>query len=314
VRVVAVALCALVVTVGGSVGLAGCDDLFVLPLRPDDAGPGGGGRDLDDASVGDLADNVFDLVGWVDGGAVDGGTASTLPTACALLPCTPAMLEGDASLGSGTLLSGCRAFRTLTLTGTVNVDKDARGDGLHLCAERIIVSGLLSAVGRGDIEAMGPGGGKICGSGGSHAGLGADPGMCGVGVTYGDANAPRAQGSGGGSLSGGGGAGGGAIELVAGEISFLLGIVNADGAPGSGALAGGGSGGSVLLRALRIAGTGQITARGGYGFGLAGGGGGGGRVAVYGIDPASSLTLDVSGGASSNGGAGGDVGTIVKSP
>lgn len=307
---VAVALLALV----GTIGASGCDDLFLLPLRPDDGGASGP-RDLDDASANvDLASDVIDLVGWGDGGPGSDGGAGTLPTACSLLPCTPSMLEGDASLGNGTLLSGCRAFRTLTLSGTVNVDKDARGDGLHLCAERIVIGGLLSAIGRGDIELTGPGAGRICGSGGSHGGLGADPGMCGRGGTYGDANAPRTQGSGGGSLSGGGGAGGGAIELVAGEISFVFGIVAADGAPGSGALAGGGSGGSVLLRALRIAGTGQITARGGIGFGLAGGGGGGGRLAVYGLDPASSLTLDVSGGASSNGSAGGETGSIVKSP
>jgi hypothetical protein len=68
------------------------------------------------------------------------------------------------------------------------------------------------------------------------------------------------------------------------------------------------------MRALRIAGTGQITARGGIGFGLAGGGGGGGRVAVYGIDPNASLTVDASGASSSGGYPGGDNGSVITSP
>jgi hypothetical protein len=300
VRVVA-ALCALTVA-----AVAGCDDLFVLPLPLD-----GGGEDARDLST--VTSPDLDGGGAApDGFALDGGGFTTdgglvLPTACALLPCTPAMLEGDVQLSDGNV-SGCRAFRTLTISGMVNVDKDGSGDGLHLCAERIVVAGILSAVGRGLSDGMGPGAGKLCGSGGSHGGLGDDPGMCGRGVTYGDANTPRTHGSGGGSFSGGGGAGGGAIELVAGEISFVLGIVAADGAPGSSALAGGGAGGSVLLRALRISGTGQVTARGG--IAIAGGGGGGGRIAAYGIDPASSITLDADGAASS----GGADGTVVRSP
>jgi hypothetical protein len=285
---------------------AGCVDTFALPLFV--------GRDLGDGFIlgdGDAPDFNPDT----DGGALD-LTADVdplvLPASCAKLPCVPTRNEGDVAETSGSI-SGCHAYRVLTIGGAqLKVKKDPSGIGYAACAELIIIGGLVSATGEGEDEAQGPGAGKICGSGGSHAGLGADPGFCGTGSTYGDPMLPRTHGSGGGGA--GAGKGGGVIELAANSVNFIAGVLNADGAPGAGISAGGGAGGSILVRADNITGAGQLNARGGLGLGLAGGGGGGGRVATWGNVSSANLTINVSGGDSMNGAADGADGTKMQLP
>ena len=273
---------------------SGCDDLFVLQTN---------GHDL---SGPDLDGDVWPWAGdaSVDGHGDLGADLGLLAAACARLSCTPTVDEGDLDLDSGTL-SGCHAYRTVSLTGNVTVDKS-----LVMCAEKISITGFLTAIGAGD--ASGPGAGKFCGSGGSHGGLGADPGSCGTGPVYGDASLPRTAGSGGGG--GGAGEGGGIIELAADQIDLAtLALISVDGKAGGGASAGGGSGGSVLLLGTKVTGNGQVTARGGLGFGLAGGGGGGGRIAIYGLDPVANISTKSSGGKSVSGGDGA-MGTVTLVP
>ncbi len=280
----------------GAVHLGGCDDVFVLQ---------GNGRDLSGLDG--------DVWPWAGDGGTDGGdladlagdlTGGSLAAACARLSCTPSVDEGNLDLDSG-MLSGCHAYRTVTLTGRVSVDKS-----LVLCAEKISITGFLTAIGGGD--ASGPGAGKFCGSGGSHGGLGADPGGCGTGPVYGDPALPRTPGSGGGG--GGAGEGGGVIELAADSIDLAtLALISVDGKAGGGASAGGGSGGSVLLLGGKVTGNGQISARGGLGFGLAGGGGGGGRIAIYGVDAGANVASKAGGGKSVSGGDGAD-GTVTLVP
>jgi hypothetical protein len=277
---------------------AGCTDTFGLPI--------GSGADLSTGGGDGAVDGAFGS----ELGPTDGGTF-TLPASCARLTQCPAMMsEGDVALTDGQV-SGCHAYDMLTIGSKVDAAHDASGLGFFACANNVLITGILSADGKGEDGMAGPGAGQGCGSGGGHGGAGGDPGGCGPGVTYGDPMLPRELGSGGGALGAGGGAGGGAIELEAGRID-VIGFITADGEAGSGASAGGGSGGSILLRADTIEGAGQVLARGGLGFGLAGGGGGGGRVAVYGGSDAK-LKIDVNGGGSMAGGDGA-VGTIYQTP
>lgn len=276
---------------------AGCDDLFVLNANH---------RDLNGPLFGDGGDGDG-MVANADGdaGGVDlGGDLGTLPAACARLSCAPTVDEGNLDLDTGTL-GGCHAYRNVILTGNITVSKS-----LALCAEKISVTGFLTAIGEGD--AGGVGAGKFCGSGGSHGGLGADPGGCGLGAVYGDAAYPRTAGSGGGGS--GSGSGGGIIELAADQIDLAtLALISVDGKGGGGASAGGGSGGSVLLSGTKVTGNGQVSARGGLGFGIAGGGGGGGRIAIYGIASSTSVSAKAGGGKSVSGMDGSD-GTVTLVP
>ena len=290
-----------------ALALAGCTDVFVLPLGAPDQAVG----DAVDLSASDDGDQMLDGGGGSEGGG-DGPAA--LPASCARLPCVPARNEGDVALTDGTV-SGCHAYNTLSIgaLSTVKVGRDASGVGFAACADLIFIGGILNADGAGEPPAMGMGAGGTCGSGGSHGGQGADPAGCGGGGTYGDANQPRTFGSGGGGLSSSGGAGGGVIELEARSMN-VLGFVTADGSNGNGASAGGGAGGSVLLRADSIDGAGQVTARGGIGIGIAGGGGGGGRIALYVGSGSANLKTDANGGSTMNGSASGTAGTVVKMP
>lgn len=280
----------------GFVAAGGCVDTFVLPISID--GP-----------VVDLHLPPADDLGG-DGPASDGGMGDgggTLPASCALLPCTPALNEGDVALTNVTI-KGCHAYRALLIGSDVTVGREG-GVGFAACAESIVVSGPLDANGRGENGGSGVGAGRACGSGGGHGGAGADPGACGGGGTYGDPLLPRAFGSGGGGD--GGGEGGGAIELAATGQLQLFGRITANGAAGRSLASGGGSGGSVLLRAATIVGGGQVHARGGAGVGIAGGGGGG-RVAIYGDATGTAILVDVQGG-DALGGKGG-TGSVVRLP
>lgn len=238
------------------------------------------------------------------------------PAACAKLLCTPAAFEGDVDISSGTI-SGCHAYGTLTISQTVRVGRDPGGTfGFAACAETIIIGALLNANGGGEDPEVGPGAGGVCGTGGSHGGVGADLGMCGGGGVYGDMLLPRKLGSGGGGGSAGG-KGGGAIELAANMIN-VIGFISANGEDGTLAVnpgSGGGSGGSILLQANSVLGAGRLDAQGGRGVGIAGGGGGGGRVAVYSGAAAANLTIDVGGGSSMNDGSkSGGTGSVHKVP
>lgn len=286
--------------------LAACTDVFQVPLPPDQGvdlsgGEGDSGADL----TGSAGDDAFGMGG-------DGGT--TLPASCALLPCSPAMNEGDVDLSSGSV-SGCHAYNTLTITQTVRATRTGTM-GFLACANTIVIGGLLNANGEGEDPGSGPGAGGSCGTGGGHGGAGANVGGCGGGGTYGDMMRPRELGSGGGGTGSSGGKGGGAIELAADSIN-IIGFITANGQDGTLAVnqgSGGGAGGSILLQANTFLGAGNVRASGGGGVGISGGGGGGGRVAIYSSSSTSSISVNVGGGDSMNSSMKGAAGTEYRVP
>lgn len=143
----------------------------------------------------------------------------------------------------------------------------------------------VAALGYG--AGAGPGAGQSTNSIGSGAGYGGQGGASSLlpgGPTYGSAQQPVDQGSGGGPGYGaqvGTSEGGGAIRLTVGGSLMVNGAISANGNAGLQDDAGGGSGGSVWLTAGALAGEGAITANGGAGELYDGGGGGGGRIAIY---------------------------------
>jgi len=273
-----------------ALGAVGCSDVFALQAGGRD---GMGGSD-------DLGLGGDDLGSDADGG--DGGFGP-LPASCARLSCVPALNEGDVSLDNKSpVMSGCHAYRNLTITDTVHATQ------LAVCADSIMIgAGTLDASAAGSAAAQGTGAGVACAttgaSGGGHGGAGADPSACGGSAAFGDMLHPREPGSGGGGANGG--RGGGVLELAAGTLN-LLSLIRANGADGSGASAGGGAGGSVLIDIDNGIGAGRIEAMGGAGLGVGSGGGGGGRVAVYTSGAPVGFMVVVNGGASSSGAAGAD--------
>ena len=192
----------------------------------------------------------------------------------------------------------------------------------------ISASGLGYSGGSGyQVAGNGPGGGpgnsSSSGSGGGHGGMGGAGSGAGVvgGATNGSAVNPTDLGSGGGGgISDSGGQGGGTVLLVAGGNVNLNGLIAADGANGRGVVhgSGGGSGGTVNIRAAAVSGMGTVRANGGAGGGQStgqgGGGGGGGRIAVTATGTgASTVVLQVEGGAAglANGSVGAR-GTIIE--
>jgi len=189
---------------------------------------------------------------------------------------------------------------------------------LEINAQNIIITGALSADGKGyaqtqgegagsngspywnsyyeDYSYGGGGGGGYGGAGGQGAGDGGGAG----GETYGDPLAPTEFGSGGGQGAGGttGGAGGGVITLKAIDGITITGIVSANGTKGTDGYydeytedcyggAGGGAGGSIWLIANIIDGGSSIEANGGNGGDAdeyylcqTGAGAGGGRIKI----------------------------------
>ncbi|CAN1219127.1 hypothetical protein LINPERPRIM_LOCUS1524 [Linum perenne] len=128
----------------------------------------------------------------------------------------------------------------------------------------------------------------VNGAGGGHGGRGADcevdPTKLPEDVWGGDAYSwaslqePCSYGSKGGTSSNEedyGGGGGGVVRMTIGDYIEVDGLILADGGDG-GIKGGGGSGGSIYIKAYKMTGSGEISARGGSGFG----GGGGGRVSV----------------------------------
>lgn len=123
------------------------------------------------------------------------------------------------------------------------------------------------------------------GAGGGHGGRGASckesntTNLWGGDVyAWSTLNDPWSYGSKGGSASAVkmlGGNGGGRIKLFAKDVLYLNGSVTAEGGVG-GPKGGGGSGGSIKIHALKMKGTGAISAAGGKGWG----GGGGGRISL----------------------------------
>jgi len=280
-----------------ALGAVGCNDVFALSSSGD--GSMGGG---------DMTSGGGDLAGGGGSGGGDGGTVS-LPASCSRLSCTPATNEGDVGLDDTSgVLSGCHAYRNLTISETVHVTQFAA------CAESIMIGGTLDANGGGFAANMGTGAGGICPvqgtAGGGHGGAGGDPSSCGGGTTYGDSMHPREAGSGGGGT--GAGSGGGVIELAATTLN-LLSLIRASGGDGSGVSAGGGAGGSVLIDIDQGIGAGRIEAIGGNGVGVTpAGGGGGGRVAVYTSGAPVGFSIVVDGGKNSSGGGTGGAGTSMK--
>src|SRR5204862_168165 len=83
---------------------------------------------------------------------------------CAMLPCTPAMNEGDVTLSSSDTVFGCHAYERLTIAsfGSVTAGRDpVSGIGFAACAKSVLIGGSLSASGQGELPAAGPGAGRI---------------------------------------------------------------------------------------------------------------------------------------------------------
>ncbi|OVA12714.1 hypothetical protein BVC80_9019g8 [Macleaya cordata] len=125
----------------------------------------------------------------------------------------------------------------------------------------------------------------IDGAGGGHGGRGAScqksntTNLWGGDVyAWSTLDDPWSYGSKGGSTSAEkklGGNGGGRVKLIVKDVLYLNGSVTAEGGVG-GLKGGGGSGGSIKIHALKLKGTGTISAAGGSGWG----GGGGGRISL----------------------------------
>ncbi len=194
--------------------------------------------------------------------------------------------------------------------------------GLHIQVAgdaRIGPQGLIAADGRGFAPGEGPGAGSGGGygyhsGGGAHGGAGGNGfGDENGGETYGSYVQPTELGSGGGEDAGQqwshGTAGGGAVRLsVAGELA-VDGRIGADAQSEGGSCwrgsGGGGSGGSIWISAVRLTGSGMITARGAAAPCDTGGGGGGGRVSLtYDTSNFSGEITAHGGGGNEGGGAG----------
>ncbi len=275
----------------------GCSDVFALQAAGGDGATGGGGDLATPSGGGDL-------------GSGGDGSSVTLPVSCSRLSCTPTANEGDVGLDNTSgVVSGCHAYRNLTISDTVHATQ------LAVCADSIMIGGTLDASGGGFAANMGTGAGGICPvqgtAGGGHGGAGGDPSGCGGGATYGDMMHPREAGSGGGGT--GAGTGGGVIELAATTLNLLT-LIRANGSDGSGIAAGGGAGGSVLIDIDQGIGAGRIEAKGGNGMAAVtqAGGGGGGRVAVYASGAAVDFQIVVDGGMNATGGGSGGAGTSMK--
>ncbi|XP_077235189.1 mraZ isoform X2 [Tasmannia lanceolata] len=103
-----------------------------------------------------------------------------------------------------------------------------------------------------------------------------------------------------------GGSGGGRVMLTVKDVLYVDGSVSAEGGDG-GFKGGGGSGGSIIIHALKLKGTGTISAAGGRGWG----GGGGGRISLECYSMQEDVKVTVHGGESigcpGNAGAAGTV-------
>jgi hypothetical protein len=182
------------------------------------------------------------------------------------------LVLSNLSIGTGGTLTCLPAQTNLDVTVLRNATID--------------VGGVMGVDGKGLGAGAGAGAGLSANSIGSGAGYGGNGGASSVrpgGATYGSAQQPVDEGSGGGFGWGawaGGSEGGGAIRLTVGGVLTVNGRLSANGNAALQDDGGGGSGGSIWAIADALAGTGAIAADGGAGE-LYGGGGGGGRVAIY---------------------------------
>ncbi len=172
-------------------------------------------------------------------------------------------------------------FYSLSIDGTSSIDASGRG-----CS-----GGTGNSNGHGpdplsgqcNFMQAGSGYGSTLYGGASHAGTGGRGSAVDntQSTIYGSSTKPLLVGSGGG---GGdmahklGGNGGGLLRLQVLDKLTLDGDLKADG--GNGISAGGGSGGSIYITAIRVDGSGSMSANGGSVTGADGGGGGGGRVMI----------------------------------
>ncbi|MDD2786155.1 MAG: hypothetical protein PHS79_04690 [Patescibacteria group bacterium] len=186
-----------------------------------------------------------------------------------------------------------------TYTGTLTVDPDItvtilynsdNNAGATFTADDMVINGNFDLNGQGFPAGEGTGAGGALSGGGYGGTGGGDNG----GITYGSETEPVGLGSGGSD-----GAGGGAIKLVAANIT-LNGTISANGAS---VFDGGGSGGSVWIVASNLFdGNGTVTANGANAIS---GGGGGGRISI------ASAEYGYSGGFSASPGTpGGQSGTL----
>lgn len=220
----------------------------------------------------------------------------------------------------------------LSLTDNASVFALINGNVERIIADDITISTLskISASGRGDqggapsTNGSGPGGGIAGttslwgGGGGGNIGAGgngtSNPGS--GGSPYGTSffgSMSIGGGGGGGYGAGGNGGSGGGYLIIEGINSLTVdGIIEASGNTGvygSTGSGGGGAGGFISVRTPTLNGSGYINANGGLdgSGGYSGGGGGGGGIFIERMTNASSITCDVTGGASANPGASGSV-------
>ena len=139
-----------------------------------------------------------------------------------------------------------------------------------------------------------PGSGRGSSSGAAgYGGKGGSSSSASGSSIYGSINEPNEHGSGGQSYGRTGGCGGGLIKVSVNGVLYNLGKIAADGetgsywrqsnciGPGCDTASGfAGSGGSILVKALSLAGSGVLSVNGGYAPGTTAGGGGG-RIAIY---------------------------------
>jgi hypothetical protein len=242
-----------------------------------------------------------------------------------------AIVGRDVTVTGVVSVTGTRAFAiaasdSLEVFGTLDGASHIAGNAgpaantpIPTCSKPVApISGLAGSGGfGGSFQAIGGGGGKGAGTGGEMGGV---PSENIVPDLITGLSGPCASGNGsdGDNVNGGfGGAGGGAIALLAGQLS-IEGVVNVSGAAGSGGRldvgggGGGGAGGMVLLDADSISVPGIVLANGGGGGG--GAGAGGGAEGGAGFEPTTTPPFDgalggLGGGSAGHGGAGG--GNIV---
>ncbi|XP_033640829.1 uncharacterized protein LOC117301055 [Asterias rubens] len=163
---------------------------------------------------------------------------------------------------------------------TVEGGGTIKGSVLDLRGHSLVVDsgGVITANAMGLEEGAGAPSSDGLRAGAGYGGLGSKGSSdLSVGTVYGSLHRPIAFGSGGGVN---GAKGGGILRLTVDTTLEVEGVIQANGAPGTGTYNGGASGGSIWITTREMEGEGQIQVIGGSG-GSSGGGGGGGRLAVY---------------------------------
>ena len=267
----------------------------------------------------------------LEGPSINTDDDHTCSVVIAGTPPVCAIVGNNVFIGTGVQVTGTRAFAiaaadTLTIRGSLDGSSHAGGQsgpGATTPAKTCnpptpaVSGGTGSGGAGGSFQATGGGGGKGAGTGATGGTASNTVPLAGIVGLSGPCLADAGSDTGGGN-AGDKGFGGGAIALLASNLS-IIGIVNASGGGGAagrrdnGGGGGGGAGGMILLDADTIAVSGIVVANGG------GGGGGAGSIptgadGMPGSDPGVTPPLiGGAGGVSSQlGGVGGPGGGITQ--